>query len=142
MSQLVIQTPTTFPLLRKALADAIGTFALVFAGCGAIVVDAQSGALGHGGVSIVFGLVVGVMIFATGHLSGAHFNPSVTLAFASIGRFPWKEVPAYVVGQLFAATAAAATVQLLVGDDGALGATTPSVGLRAALGIEVVLTFF
>ena len=67
-------------LLRKALADAIGTFALVFAGCGAAVVDAQTQALGHIGVSAVFGLVVGVMIFATGHISGAHFNPAVTLA--------------------------------------------------------------
>ena len=141
MSLPVVQPPVTFPLLRKTLAEAIGTFALVFAGCGAIVVDAQSGLLGHGGVSIVFGLVVGVMIFAIGHLSGAHFNPSVTLAFASIGRFPWREVPAYVGGQLLAATAAAATVQILVGDEGGLGATMPSVSLGTAFGIEVVLTF-
>ena len=67
---------------RRALAEALGTFALVFAGCGAIMVDAKTGALGHVGVAISFGLVIMVMIYAIGHISGAHFNPAVTFAFA------------------------------------------------------------
>ncbi len=134
--------PVTYPLARKASADAIGTFALVFAGCGAAVVDAQTHALGHVGVSLVFGLVVGVMIFATGHVSGAHFNPAVTLAFASTGNFPWREVPAYIGGQVVAAIAASAAVMALVGSQASLGATVPSVTPGAALGLEVLATFF
>lgn len=130
------------PLLRKALADAIGTFALVFAGCGAVVVDAQTGALGHVGISGVFGLVVAVMIFATGHISGAHFNPAVTIAFAVAGRFPWKEVPAYLIAQSLAAIAASAAILGLIGPEAALGSTVPSVALGPAMGMEVLLTFF
>ena len=129
-------------LLRRTLADAVGTFALVFAGCGAIVVESQTGALGHGGVASVFGLVVAVMIFATGHVSGAHFNPAVTLAFASVGKFPWRDVPAYIFGQVTAALAASGAIRVLIGDQASLGATVPSVPLAQAFGLEVVLTFF
>ena len=129
-------------LPQRALADAIGTFALVFTGCGAVVVETMHGGLGHLGVCAVFGLVVGVMIFATGHISGAHFNPAVTVAFASIGRFPWREVPAYILAQLLAALLASAAVLLMIGDAASLGATTPSIPLVTALGIETVLTFF
>ncbi len=128
------------PVFRRALADAIGTFALVFVGCGAIVVDASHGGLGHLGVSVAFGLVVGVMILATGHLSGAHFNPAVTVAFATIGAFPWREVPAYVGAQLVAATAAALALASLVGRPAELGATMPAVALAPAFGVEVLLT--
>jgi len=130
------------PLLRKAAADAIGTFALVFAGCGAIVVDAQTGALGHLGVCLVFGLVVGAMIFATGHVSGAHFNPAVTLSFAATGHFPWREVPAYIGAQLIAAVTASTAIRFLVGSEAHLGATLPSVDWSAAFGLELTLTFF
>jgi hypothetical protein len=82
-------------LTRSLAAEAIGTFALVFAGCGAIMVDAGTGALGHVGVAISFGLVIMVMIYAVGHISGAHFNPAVTLAFATSRHFPAARVPAY-----------------------------------------------
>lgn len=130
------------PLLRRALADGVGTFAMVFLGCGAIVVDAQTGALGHGGICLVFGLVVGAMIFATGHLCGAHFNPAVTVAFALTGAFPWREVPAYVVAQLFAASAAAGCLLVAVGVEANLGSTVPELRLGPALGVEIVLAFF
>jgi glycerol uptake facilitator-like aquaporin len=78
----------TIGLARQALAELIGTFALVFAGCGAIMVDATTHELGHVGVAISFGLVIMVMIYAVGHISGAHFNPAVTFAFALTRHFP------------------------------------------------------
>ena len=74
---------------RVLAAEAIGTFALVFAGAGAVMVDAKTGALGHVGVAITFGLVIMVMIYAVGHISGAHFNGAVTFAFALTRHFPW-----------------------------------------------------
>ena len=129
-------------LFRRALADSVGTFALVFAGCGAIVVETQTGALGHVGVAAVFGLVVGVMIFATGHLCGAHFNPAVTLAFAIIGEFRWRDVPAYIGGQVLAALIAAFAIAQLIGTEADLGATLPSVAVAPAILLEVITTFF
>lgn len=129
-------------LLKKVGAEIVGTFALVFAGCGAIMVDETSkGALGHLGVATVFGLVVCVMVCATGHVSGAHFNPAVTLAFASTRRFPWREVPAYVGAQLLAAVAAAAALSAIVGPVASLGSTTPKVSTVAALLMELIITF-
>ena len=83
---------------RSLVAEMIGTFALVFAGCGAIMVDARTHALGHVGVAIRFGLVIMVMIYALGHISGAHFNPAVTLAFAAPRHFPWPRVAALLGG--------------------------------------------
>ena len=75
------------------LAEAVGTFAMVFSGCGAIVIDSQTGGtITHVGVALVFGVVIMAMIYAVGHISGAHFNPAVTLAFASARRFPMMEV--------------------------------------------------
>lgn len=133
----------TSRLLSKVAAEMVGTFALVFAGCGAIMVDqASGGALGHLGVSAVFGLVITVMIYATGHISGAHFNPAVSVAFAVVGRFPWRQVPAYVAGQMVAAVVAAALLHLVLGPIGNYGATAPATGVVASLALEVVLTFF
>src|SRR5919199_5965828 len=86
-------------LLRRAGAELIGTYALVTAGCGAIVVNSATGALTHLGVACTFGLIIMVMIAAMGHLSGAHFNPSVTCAFALTRHFPWREGPRYVGGR-------------------------------------------
>lgn len=129
-------------LSRRCVAEAIGTFALVFAGCGAIMVDAQTEALGHLGVALVFGAVIAVMIYAVGHLSGAHFNPAVTIAFAAIGRFPWREAPAYIASQIGAATLAALALRLMLGFVADVGATSPSVSVGVAFGLEVVTTFF
>jgi aquaporin NIP len=129
-------------LARSLLAEAIGTFALVFAGCGAIMVDAKTHALGHVGVAISFGLVIMVMIYAVGHISGAHFNPAVTLAFATSRHFPALRVPAYWAAQLAGALAAALILRGSLGDVAHVGATLPSGSDGQALLWEGVLTFF
>jgi len=131
-------------LPRRALMECIGTFALVFAGCGAIIANAMHpGALGGVGVSLTFGLVIMVMIYAGGHLSGAHFNPSVTVAFTLARHFPVREAVAYVAAQLTGATGAALLLLAAWRDKPAhLGATLPTVGAGTAFGYEVVLTAF
>jgi MIP family channel proteins len=129
-------------LARSLAAEAIGTFALVFAGCGAIMVDARTGSLGHVGVAISFGLVIMVMIYAVGHISGAHFNPAVTLAFATSRHFPAARVPAYWGAQLAGATAAALVLRASLGKVAHVGATLPAGSDGQAFLWEAVLTFF
>ncbi|MCW3065244.1 MAG: aquaporin NIP1-like [Solirubrobacterales bacterium] len=131
-------------LWRRALAEALAAFALVFAGCGAIVADARyHGALGSVGVSLVFGLVIMVMVYATGHLSGAHINPSVTLAFTLTRHFPAREAAAYIAGQVAGAIAGALALLAVWTDKPAhLGATVPTVGVGSAFVYEAVLTAF
>lgn len=129
-------------LWRRAAAEGVAAFALVFAGCGAIVTDASyDGALGTVGIGLVFGLIIMVMIYATGHLSGAHINPAVTIAFALTRHFAWRDATAYIGAQL-AGAIAAALVLLAVWPDqpAALGATVPSVAAGSALVYEVILT--
>jgi aquaporin NIP len=104
------------PLARSLIAEVIGTFALVFAGCGAIVVGATTGALGHLGVALSFGLVIMVMIYAVGHISGAHFNPAVTFAFALTRHFPWTRTTAYWIAQVTGALLAAALLRVSLGN--------------------------
>lgn len=131
-------------LPRRAVVEAIGAFALVFAGCGAIVTDTvHAGALGAVGVSLVFGLVIMAMVYATGHLSGAHLNPAVTLAFALTRHFPGRDALAYVAAQLLGALAGAALLLVVwPSAPASLGATVPSVGAGSALVYEAVLTAF
>jgi MIP family channel proteins len=131
-------------LARRALAEGLAAFALVFAGCGAIVSNAtHDGALGTVGVSVVFGLVIMAMIYATGHLSGAHINPAVTLAFTLTRHFPRRDALAYVGAQLAGASAGAFLLLAAWSDKPAeLGATVPSVGVGTALLYETVLTAF
>jgi MIP family channel proteins len=130
------------PLPRALLAELVGTFALVFAGAGAIMVDEQTGAPGHVGVAITFGLVIMAMIYAVGHVSGAHFNPAVSLAFALTRRFPWSRLTAYWAAQLAGALAAALLLRSSLGDVASVGATLPSGSDAQAFLWEVVLTFF
>ncbi len=135
------QPITRQSLAKKAGAETIGTFMLVFAGCGAIATnELTGGALGHLGVSITFGLVIAVMIYACGHLSGAHFNPAVTLAFSATGRFPWREAPAYWAGQVLGAVAGAGALRLILGPDAPLGTTAPAEGLGQTFALEVLIT--
>jgi MIP family channel proteins len=129
-------------LARRAFAEALAAFALVFAGCGAIVADARyGGALGTVGVGLVFGLVIMVMVYATGHLSGAHINPAVTVAFTLTRHFPARDAAAYVTAQLAGASAAALLLLAAWPAEPAhLGATVPHVGAGTALLYEAVLT--
>ena len=131
------------PKQRAALAEAVGTFALVFAGCGALMVSERfPGTVAPGAVAAVFGLVVAAMIYAVGHISGAHFNPAVTLGFASVGRFPKRDVPLYWAAQFLGAIAAIAALAGLLPPGPGYGATLPAVPSLAAVGWEAILTFF
>jgi MIP family channel proteins len=131
------------PLLRRAGAEAFAAFALVFAGCGAVVAEAKYDALGHLGVAATFGLIIMVMVYATGHLSGAHINPAVTIAFTLTRHFPGRDAVAYIAAQVMGAIAGAATLLAVWTDKpGDLGATVPTVGAGSALVYEVVLTAF
>jgi MIP family channel proteins len=129
-------------LWRRAAAEGLAAFALVFAGCGAIVTDASyDGALGTVGIGLVFGLIIMVMIYATGHLSGAHINPAVTIAFTLTRHFAWRDAAAYIAAQLAGATTAALLLLAVWPDKPAgLGATGPSVAAGSALVYEVTLT--
>lgn len=131
------------PAAGRYAAEFIGTFALIFAGPGAAVINAYS----HGGVTpvgigLTFGLIVGVMIYAIGHISGAHINPAVTLAFTLMRHFPLRDVPGYLLAQLAGASAASLLTKSFYGNTAHLGATLPSHSTGQALVLEIALTFF
>ncbi len=127
---------------RQWMAEALGTFFLVFVGCGAIAVnEVRSGAVTHVGISIVFGLIVLAMVYTFGEASGAHINPAVTLGFWSVGRFPGRSVPGYIGAQCAGAFIAAVLLKLLFPGSRTLGATHPSGTEWQSCLLEGVLTF-
>lgn len=131
--------------LAPFIAEGIGTFALVLAGCGAIMIDSLSGGqITHVGVSMVFGLIIAVMIYALGHISGAHFNPAVTLAFVLVRHFPLKRLIGYWLAQFTGTILAALVLRLLLGNVAHIGATLPTGngGAWQSFGLELLLTFF
>ena len=129
-------------VLRNFLSELVATFILVVTGCGAVAVESlHAGSIGSLGICIVFGLVVTAMVYATGHVSGAHINPAVTIAFASAGHFSWKQVPVYIVAQCLGAIAACALLSGMLGPEAALGVTAPSGSVMQALVMEIVVTF-
>ena len=127
---------------RRVAAEAIGTFFLVLIGPGSAMVNAYSrGLLGQVGIALAFAFVVVAMIYALGHLSGAHINPAVTLAFWSARRFPTVEVIPYVLAQCAGAVAASYALRVVLGPIGNLGATLPDIPVAAAFGVEWLLSF-
>lgn len=132
-------------IIAAYLAEGLGTFGLVFAGCGAIMIDTLSkGQITHVGVGLVFGLIITVMIYAFGHISGAHFNPAVTLAFVFARHFPVRRLIGYWAAQLLGALLAALCLRLLFGNVASLGTTLPTGngGTWQSFGLEILLTFF
>jgi len=130
-------------LMKKALAELIGTFTMVFAGCGSVMVAERfPGTISHAGVSVVCGLAVAVMIYAVGHISGAHFNPAVTLAFAVARHFLFNQVLVYWASQITGAVLAIGVLKAILPAGQSYGATIPAVPWAQALGWEVILTFF
>lgn len=132
----------TVPLSRALTAEGVGTFALVFFGPGAAVVQAQTGALGHLGVAAVFGLTVTAVIAALAPISGAHINPAATFALTLAGKFPRARMLPYVAAQLLGAVLAAFVLLALFGRTGDVGATVPSGSVVQAFVLELVLSFF
>jgi MIP family channel proteins len=128
--------------MHRLFAEYVGAFALVFAGTGAIVIDSETGGgVGHIGIGLTFGLVIMVMIYAVGHISGAHFNPAVTLGFAIGRHFPWTLVPRYWAAQLLGGITASLLLRAMFGDIAHLGATLPHGSARQSFVLEAVLTF-
>lgn len=128
-------------LLRKCAAEALGTFALVFAGTGALVIDAVSGGkVTHVGVALTFGLVVLAMIYAVGDISGAHFNPAVTAGFWIAGKLPGRTVAPYAAAQALGALAASLLLRAMFGTAGNLGVTAPAAHWAQSFLLELLLT--
>ncbi|MGV6806604.1 MAG: MIP/aquaporin family protein [bacterium] len=129
-----------FPLYKRVLAEAFGTFWIVFAGTGAVIVGDISGAISHGGVAMVFGLIVFAMIAALGDVSGAHFNPAVTIGFSIARRFPARHVLPYIAGQCAGALIGSGILLALFPGHGGLGATLPSGSATQSWVLELIMT--
>jgi aquaporin Z len=127
--------------LRKSLAEFFGTFAMVFAGTGAIVINTESGgAITHLGVALTFGLIVLAMIYTLGDVSGAHMNPAVTMAFAAAGLFPFASVLFYLAAQISGALLASLTLHFLFPQNATLGATLPAGLPMQSFVLEIILS--
>ncbi len=129
-------------VFKRSFAEYLGTFALVFAGTGAIVINqASGGAITHPGIALTFGLVILAMIYTFGDVSGAHFNPAVTIGFFAARRFPARDLAPYLGGQLAGAFTASFLLRLLFSENKLLGATIPAGSPMQSFILEAVLTF-
>src|SRR5471030_2763257 len=130
-------------MLKRFFAEILGTFALVFAGTGAIVIDQVSGgAITHVGVALTFGLIVFAMIYTVGDISGAHLNPAVTIGFWAARRMSGREVLPYIASQFIGAILASGLLRFLFPENKLLGATLPAGSESQSFILETVLTFF
>ena len=128
--------------MRKYSAEILGTFALVFCGTGAIVINQEThGAITHVGIAITFGMIVAAMIYSVGNISGAHLNPAVTIAFWIAKEFPAKEVLPYIVSQSIGAFIASGALRFLFPENDLLGATLPAGSDTQSFVLELILTF-
>jgi aquaporin NIP len=121
---------------RRYVAEALGTFALVAVGPGAAMVAVKTGAFGAQGVALAFGLVITIVVAATGHLGGAHINPAVTIGFWTVRRFPGRDVVPYIVAQCLGAVAASAVLTWILGPVGNFGATVPKLSVGRSFTVE------
>ncbi|GIM45148.1 aquaporin [Collibacillus ludicampi] len=126
---------------RKLISEFIGTYFLVFAGTGAVVINELTKSLTHVGIALTFGLVVMAMIYTFGHISGAHFNPAVTLGFLTTGDIRLQEAILYIVTQVLAAIASSGSLLLMFGNVANLGATLPRFSWQQSFALEFILTF-
>ena len=130
-------------MMKKYIAEFIGTFSMIFCGTGAMTInEVTGGSVTHVGIAITWGLIVMAMIYAFGDISGAHFNPAVSIAFAFAKKFSWKEVPKYIVAQVLGAVFASLVLLFLFPTSETLGATIPTVDVWRAFVLELLLTFF
>ncbi|KAL1834072.1 hypothetical protein DCAR_0104232 [Daucus carota subsp. sativus] len=134
----------SLPFMQKLIAELLGTYFVIFSGQAAVMINLAEGNLVTlPGISIVWGLAVMVMIYSVGHISGAHFNPAVTIAFASCKRFPWKEVPPYIMAQVAGSTLASGTLRLIFnGKQDVFPGTLPSGSDLQSFVLEFVITFY
>lgn len=134
--------PTKSATMQRYISELIGTFALVFCGPGAIIMnDVSGGAVSHVGIAITFGLIVMAMIYSIGEISGAHINPAVTIAFWASGRFDKREVLPYITAQIIGALLASSILYFLFPTHETQGATLPSDTVIQSFILEVILTF-
>ncbi|MBS4197605.1 MIP family channel protein [Lederbergia citri] len=126
----------------KLISEFLGTYFLIFAGAGAIIINELTKSLTHIGVAITFGLVIMVLIYTFGHISGAHFNPAVTIGFFTSGDIKKKEAIYYILTQLIGGTSASITLFILFGNVSSLGANFPKFSSSQAFILEFILTFF
>jgi aquaporin Z len=130
-------------MMKRYCAEILGTFALVFAGTGAIIInDVSSGAITHVGIALTFGLIVLAMIYTVGDISGAHLNPAVTIGFWAARRLPGRDVLPYITSQFIGAILASALLRFLFPENKLLGATLPMGSEMQSFVLETVLTFF
>lgn len=129
-------------LLQKVIAEVIGTYFVIFTGCGSVAVNKIYGSVTFPGICVVWGLIVMVMIYSVGHISGAHFNPAVTVTFAIFRHFPHKQVPIYVVAQLLGSVLASGSLYLIfdVKDEAFFG-TIPVGSNVQSLVLEIIISF-
>lgn len=128
--------------MRKYIAEIIGTFAMIFCGTGAMVINTETGGvITHVGVAATWGLVVAAMIYSLGDVSGAHFNPAVTIAFWVARVFPTKEILPYVISQGIGAFMASFTLRYLFPANETLGASLPAGTAMQSFILELILTF-
>ncbi|KAJ6718881.1 AQUAPORIN NIP2-1 [Salix purpurea] len=141
-SDVSSSTETTVQIIQKIIAEVIGTFFVIFTGCGSVVVEKMYGSVTFPGICVVWGLIVMVMVYSVGHISGAHFNPAVTVTFAIFRHFPYKQVPLYMVAQLLGSLLASGTLSLLfnVPDEAYFGTIPVGPDIRSFV-TEIIISF-
>ncbi|KAK4490539.1 hypothetical protein RD792_001221 [Penstemon davidsonii] len=136
-------SPTVVTITQKVVAEMIGTYFVIFAGCGSVAVNKiYGGSITFPGICVTWGLIVMVMVYTVGHVSGAHFNPAVTITFALLRRFPWKQVPLYIIAQLSGSILASATLAVMfdITTEAYFG-TLPVGSNGQSFAIEIIISF-